>query len=355
MRSPRRKSDSDPFDFAIVGGTPLALLLAGFLAFRHQKHVCIVAPPASPYRLPRGFDLSIAPLTRPGRWADLTVSMPETVRLLVRMGRRAAVSRLDPLVIAGGAAGADALSHMQQVAAGFGYVTEHCAPRGMAAGSRCLKVHDAVAIQRAVIETSAPRWLQRTGVTALAEVDYSIAPNGEFAAEQQGRSIAATQTILADDAAVAGHCVPEEIGANFVTEPGLTVVTHKLPRLAAPLQLFSDRRVALWQDRDGTVVAHATGSGAADQVSAALGRSARISAQSRFTILASRDGAPVVGTLSGALVVAAFGSSGAFHAASLARHIAGVATSDETGFYRLHAPNRPSPSPVAEYAPRAAA
>ena len=66
-------------DFVVVGSTPLARLVAGLLASVHGKTVVFSGESQSGYRLPRGLDLSVAPITRPETWALLKAVLPESL------------------------------------------------------------------------------------------------------------------------------------------------------------------------------------------------------------------------------------------------------------------------------------
>jgi hypothetical protein len=84
------------YDFAILGASPFALLLAGLLRSAHGKSVVVVADPWSDYRLARGFELSVMPATRPETWALLKRGATETTRLLGTVGKNL-YERVDPL------------------------------------------------------------------------------------------------------------------------------------------------------------------------------------------------------------------------------------------------------------------
>ncbi|MET0437855.1 MAG: hypothetical protein ABW043_10215, partial [Devosia sp.] len=82
-------------DFAIFGSSPLAGLVAGLLASRHQRKVVMVGDAQARYRLPRAFDMSVAPISRPETWALLRDCLPDTSKLITKIGGRHALRRVD--------------------------------------------------------------------------------------------------------------------------------------------------------------------------------------------------------------------------------------------------------------------
>ena len=96
-------------DFAVFGSSPLACLVAGLLVTAHKRNVVMVGDGEARYRLPRAVDLSLAPITRPETWAMLSNALPETTKLIGRIGGRHALRRVDPIFFADGPAAREAL------------------------------------------------------------------------------------------------------------------------------------------------------------------------------------------------------------------------------------------------------
>ncbi|MCS6760427.1 MAG: hypothetical protein MO852_16990, partial [Candidatus Devosia euplotis] len=111
-------------DFAIIGATSLARLLAGLLSSAHGKAVLLQGGGQPGYRLVRRLDLSVAAITRQETWALLAACVPETTRLIIRPGKRAAITRLDPIMFADQAGGKQALGHVRHMAAAYGLAAE---------------------------------------------------------------------------------------------------------------------------------------------------------------------------------------------------------------------------------------
>ncbi|CDP52719.1 hypothetical protein [Devosia sp. DBB001] len=308
------------FDFAIIGATPLALLLAGFLAERHKRSVCLVAEFHDDYRLPRGFDLSLAPLTRPETWALLAASEPETTKLVTRVAGKAAFSRLDPMVVAESPAGADALSHARHMALGFGHEVEAIAAgAGLPEGATANRFRDAVLLHRGAMAKGFVPWLESLGVRRVR--------SGEFQAEF---------TVLADDEAVLSH---DNGLIKAVAATG--IATAPAAKLAAPFMTFLDRGLSLHQLDNQGVIAVARGEveEASGQVGAALPQGARLAGRAAFPLAAATDGAPLLGlSRPGVFTIAGFGATGAFLAAPLARYLAGAASDAEAAWIEARSP-----------------
>src|SRR5690606_35283953 len=126
--------------------------------------VILVGEGQAGYRLVRGIDLSLAPITRPESWMQLVQSVPETSRLVARIGGRGALSRIDPVFFAGGGAHGEALAHLRHMAQGFGIAAEPVAPSLLGEGRQGVVLRDAIRINRPALEAGLGRWLDRAGV-----------------------------------------------------------------------------------------------------------------------------------------------------------------------------------------------
>src|SRR5690554_5118850 len=143
--------DDRRFDFAVVGSTPLAGLLAGLLADPHGHRVCLIGERWSPFQLTRRFDLSVMAMTRPESWALLRTSSEETLKLLRGLGR-GLFERVDPLFIAETPQSIDFLAHMRHMARASGYGAEPVASRRLP-GSGC-RLRDAALLVPGRIEAA---------------------------------------------------------------------------------------------------------------------------------------------------------------------------------------------------------
>ena len=324
-------------DFVIVGSTPVARLIAGLLASAHGKSVVFAGESQSGYRLPRGVDLSVAPITRPQTWALLKSSLPETLKLISRIAGRRAWSRVDPILFSETAAGREALAHVRHLALAFGHAAEHVPPTAIGPGRDGLLLRDAVLLHRPTLEIALDAWLDQQGVRRLGE-DGALTVRHDGSAEIVAgmERLEIAQTVLADDTAIIGHVPPARWPALLVRRTASTILTEPTRQIAAPVMHRIDTGLTLVQQQAGRGIA-AMGPGAIDPFAAALGvlldkeHQFRQAGQSSYDTLVAADAAPAVGRLGGTGpdVVAGLGPSGAFLAPSIARWLCGKGTTAE--------------------------
>ncbi|HEV7276160.1 MAG TPA: hypothetical protein VGN80_07730 [Devosiaceae bacterium] len=327
-------------DLAIFGSTPLAQLLAGLLAAEHGQSVCLVGTPWSPFHLPRRFDLSVVPATRPETWALLAEGTAETLRLLAGIGR-GLFERVDPLVIGETAASIDMLAHLRHVASGTGLAAERVTDsRIVAAGTGC-RIRDAALLVTGRLEPALESWLDRQGVQRLPadHTSASLRRDGSAQLQQGGEIVDARRVVLADDAAIRRH-LPAEIVAKVLQPRAVSsVVTEPARPLAAPFVHYLDRGVMLGQRGGrGPVTALADGDQEVlPRIGSCLAAQVPLlrAGQTRFERLETLDGAPLVGSVAGskATLIAGFGVGGAFFAPALARLLAGAASAAEESYF----------------------
>jgi len=324
-------------DIAIHGATPLAGLLAGLLASRHKRTVALVGAPTARYRLPRSVDVSVAPLTRPETWSLVRDSRADVLKLLTRIGGKAAVRRFDCVFLAESAAGKDALGHIGVMASGYGEAVELLPDGWLLPGASAFRLRDAAMIERPLLEPGLAAWLEKLGVRR------------EFA--NTGL------TVLADDEAILAHAT--DLTAPLAEMPMTVLLTEPAPPLVAPLLFSVGRGLTIAQGAEGSITALAPGAPAKAlaQVGAVLSRdhTVRRAGQAGFTALAALDGAPVVGPLGtgGPFVVSGLGPVGAFMAPALARFVAGAASPEETTYFTARSPTA-SRAAIADYSVGAA-
>jgi hypothetical protein len=297
-------------DIAVYGSTPLAGLLAGLLADRHKRKVALVGAANARYRLPRGLDISVMPITRPETWALVRNNRDDVLKLLARIGGKAAVRRIDPIFIAESEAGKDALDHIGVMAASHGEAVERLPEGHILPGAAAFRLRDAALIERPALEPALAAWLTKLDVRR----DFTWAG----------------LTVLADDEAILTH--GGEVAPPLLSVPMTVLLTEPTPPLVAPLLYCIDRGMTLAQGAGGGVTAFTVGGPvrALAQAGAVLAqdRIVRRAGQAAFIALCGRDGAPVVGHLgdNGPFIACGLGPAGAFLAPALARLIAGTAS-----------------------------
>lgn len=353
------------FDFAICGNSPFAGLLAGLLATAHGKRVCLVGEPWSPYRLPRNFDLSVMPATRPETWALLKRGGAETLKLIGGMAR-GLYERVDPLFVAERRPAADYLGHMRWVALGLGFAAERATERAVTVDGTICRVRDAAMLIPGRAEPAIDAWLTKAEVRRIADPDatVSLRRDGTYTIGFGDHLAEAAAVVLADDDAILSRLPVSERHRLLAVSPATSLLTDAAAKpLAASLIHYLDRGLAVHQRAGkGPIAAVAQGEGddALPRIGASLAGlgNLRRAGQAAFRAITTLDGAPLVARMGKAkvTVVAGLGASAAFFAPSLARLLAGAADDEERAYFESRDGTKPAARPsVAEAAVEAAA
>ena len=336
------------FDFAILGTSPFAGLLAGLLATVHGKRVCIVGEPWSPYRLARGFDVSVMPTTRPETWALLRKGGAETQKLFATLGK-GLVERVDPLFVAERRLTADYLGHMRWVALGLGFAAERAIDRAASPEGTICRVRDAAMLVSGRAEPAIETWLGKSGVPRISgEVTIAHRRDGSHALSFGRHSAEAASVVLADDDAILAHLPAGDRHRLLVIAPALSLLTEPAKPLPASLIHYLDRGVVLHQ-RAGKGPVSAIAAGDGESAPARLGASLaslgrlRRAGQAAFRRVVTLDGAPLIARMgkSRMTAIAGLGPSAAFLAPAVARQLAGLAADDERAYFEAHDGSRP--------------
>ena len=344
-------------DIAVFGGTPLARLVAGFLAQAHSRRMALVGESSAAYRLARGLDLSVAPVTRPETWSILTATVPETLRQLVRLGARPAIQRLDPLFVGATPHAKQGLAHVRHMAAGFGHDAQAVPPEVAGANREGLILRDAALILRTEAEPILDSWLARLDVAVVPPrlSTAHVLPDGTAHIEVGSIRLEAGMAVLADDAAILAH-TGHVLGPLLYPVLASAILTEPAPPLPAPVLLDVDREAQLHQMPTQAIAAVATGDtpGTASAVAGLLRRPqpVRLAGHVGFRRLVTQDGAPVFGRAQGhgGVVLAGLGPTGAFLAPAIARWLTGAASGAEDAWFAARGFSRLlAPSPVGEF------
>jgi len=335
------------FDIAVLGSTPLARLLAGLLAQHHGKSVVLVADNQAGFRLPRGVDLSVAPLTRPDSWALLAHSVPETARLLGKIGAKSGMARVDSIFFAEAPAARQALSYIRQVGTGFGAAIERMKKDALGPDRDAIVIRDTIHLQRPLLERALDKWLSQIPVPRYAPdaVEIAVAADGSATLIAGDDIIHSAATILVDDVAIAAHCPADWQSDLFDTVAQATILTEPTQPLAAPVMLEVDSGLFLSQPATKGIVAIAPVP--MERLAARLGvllsahRRLHRAGQAIHSGLLVRDRAPLIGRKGeGPMLLSGFGPSGAFLAPAIARYLVGKGREEEDRYFAAHAPTR---------------
>ncbi|WP_404405360.1 hypothetical protein [Pelagibacterium halotolerans] len=350
MAAQERKINSRS-TIAVVGDSPFAAFLAGLLAAERERDVTLVASAPSPLHLPRAPAISIAPLLRPESWRLLLDTTPEALRHLSRIGPRVSV-RTDVVLSAAGPSQAHALEHVRHLAAGFDRMIEPAvpAPAGFDAAYR---IRDSHRLLEAPFRAALPDWLARRNVTVIPPGEpLDLRRNGSAMIGE--RKI--DHVVLADEAAIADHCPPYDLGTIAHRIAATAFRTEPVAPLADPVLLSMAGDFTLTQTPEGAldIIAYGAPAEAARRAGRFMSNTAdaRLAAQATFETLVPRDGAPVIGQLrqSRATVVLGLGPLAIFLAPVIARLVADQAATAERSWAEARRPNRNfNRSSVSEY------
>ncbi|KRB01347.1 hypothetical protein ASD83_07530 [Devosia sp. Root685] len=327
---------SEPqLDFAVFGSSALAGLVAGLLASRHKRHVVMVGDAQARYRLPRTLDISVAPITRPETWALLKASLPDTSKLITKIGGRQALRRIDPIFFADGLAAREALGHFSHMARAHGMILETVPPAKIGTDRAALRINDAVTIHRPSFEPALETWLAELGIRRFAPETATMAPGGATLIKTDDEALVARRAILVDDSAIF-RCLPGwQWPAQLLRRQHATILTASSRHLAGPIMTQLDSGITLVQHEEGGMAAMGPGnlsafSGELGILLADAGQLQQVG-QVGYETLITNDGAPLLGPVAadGPLILTGLGSIGAFLAPVLARWLAGEASQDE--------------------------
>lgn len=350
------------YDFAVLGSSAQAVMLAALLASQHKRSVVLVAQAASGFRIRRAFDLGMAPITRPETMALLRRATTETVTALDGV-TKGLVGRTTAHFVGDLPATRDGLLHFRQLARLSGIQADIVNDRTLPAAS-VLRVRDVPVIDARTLLPALGAMLAGAGVRRLdpAETTVSLKRDGSARLSYKGLAAEARQAVVGGDDAIATYLSPEALDRSLVAVPasGQLLEPARVP-LAEPFVSYLDRGTMLVSE--GRAGLHAVVTGAVDTQDQRLGSTLRQDAPLRragaatFTSYATLDGAPYLGPVKGGrtLMIAGFGLYGAFMAPALARMICGVASADESAWFATRGSSRSAARTLASEFTQAAA
>ncbi len=343
-------------DFVLVGSTPFALLLAGLLSGKYERHILLISRRTPSFRLPHCIDLSCAPITRPQSWAMLVRGMQETFKLTGQIAGRAAWKHVDPVFFSSAPHAIEALSHMRHMAQAFGVAAEQAPKSLLDAGYHGVIFRDAALLDRLAFQPHLLKWLHKTGVQLIAPEAMSIADDGSAVITNDGVELCARQTMLADDAAILSHLKDAQWPGLLVRHPAATILTAPTRTLAARVMMEIESGLILLKQLEGGIAAIGLESmvSLSGRVQNLLGQTGPIEqlGQTRFIKISTKDGAPAVGRINGTGpdIVAGLGPIALFFVPALARWLCNKASADEADWFGARlVSRRTSDTPVSEY------
>ncbi len=307
------------FDYAIVGTSLLAGLLAGLLARDHGKRVVRIGRRPSAQRLPRALDLALRLATRPDSWQLFRQAEIETRMLLARLGMAEAMSAVEVALDADLPDSAAALDHLAHLAIAHGHQIRRTA------GGWAFRQIAQLRPDRDKLDA----WLASLGV-AFTENPAAIAG----------------QIVLADDAALLEHLAEAERPPQLVAQAMMATLIVSPRPASLPVQRFVDRGVTLaWQPGHALLGLVSGDSDSEARLASTLTGPFPMKrlATTRYRRMITADGAPLIGRLAPSKfsIIAGLGDAGAFLAPALARCLAGQPNAGEAAWFAAHEPSRP--------------
>ena len=334
---------SDPkFDFAVLGSSPFAALLAIALVVNHKKNVCLVQKLPAPLQLVRDVGLSVAPVTRPETWSLLTHSNGNLNTLL---GGRAPsiLTRIDAIFAAYSHAGVDALGHIRHMAAAFGHITTPFSKKKLGAYSSGFAFEGVKRFRHRPFYETLPDWLTEIGVTVLEPARTEISVGRKYAVLDSGEGARRADAVIVTDA---------DVGSKLLALPKLkqlcaiststALLSEPGGKSIFPVICDIDANAQYCAHPDGRLecVVHGNSKSAQQWLSRNLptNTETRLAGMVEFPVLRSTDGAPIIGQVSASrlYLALALGQSAPFMAPAVARHFAGNGTPSEDIFFQKH-------------------
>jgi len=184
------------FDFAILGASPFAALVALGLAETGLK-VCVAGPSRSPMQLMRGLDVAAGAITRPETWQVLQASLRDGESLISRHFPQA-VQREALALSARSAGGRDALGHIRHMAGAFGVTTEPLPKRN---GEAAILMRGLGRLDRRKIYRDLPKVFAAAGVELIGAIPEQLEiSGGETTFETETGPVRAHSAVLAGNA-----------------------------------------------------------------------------------------------------------------------------------------------------------
>lgn len=332
------------FDYAIAGSTPLSGMLAGLLAQTHGAKVCRIGDFLHELRPQRGFDISTGPITRPDTWNLLRKTIPETIKLLNGVAKSNLFERVDCMLLSLDGAGADGLAYMSDVAHGYNFQVERLSLSeqyiAAYAHRNCFRV------LRRPLTAALPIWLEKLGVTMLSteNIEIKSPQKGGVKISQGGQEFSAKKLILAGDAAIAAFGNQRDMKAHFHALSMSALLMQPTGKLPAPIVQAVDAGLTIYQRNTGAL--DCAGLGNVEEVGQVartyLGpkETVRLAGSAVFNSLLTRDGGPVLGSISrkDTVYLGGLGVTGLFQAPAIARFLAGRSDTFEQEYFAARAP-----------------
>ncbi len=335
-------------DFAIIGSTPKAALLACILAKTHAKSVILIAQFPHTLRIQRGFDISISPITRPQTWQVLKDNISSTIEFLNKTSAKniniKTIEKIDPIFVATELRGQEALSHIRNMATGFGFSAEP-----QAISERFLssyKFRDAARLLRRPFFASLNQRLKNCGVKLINPAEIKIKNKKDtIDIISKETNFSAKQMILVDDEALQNHLSEADISNIFIKTSMLGFLTEPIKKMQSPNIFNLDNGLIIHQRDNGALdcLAPTNKQTLQNQICLMLNdkQKTRLAGKTNFIKLSNPDGAAIFGKIARSryISISNFGITGLFQTPAIARMLCKTANKFEQQYFSALAPN----------------
>ncbi len=335
-------------DFAIVGSTPKAALLACMLAKTHAKSVILIAQLPHTLRIQHEFDISVAPITRPQTWQILKDNIPTIIEFLNKTSAKnikiKTIEKIDPIFVATELKGQEALFHIRNMALGFGFSAEPQAISEKFLSS--YKFRDAARLLRRPFFASLNQRLKNCGVKLINPAEINIKNKKDtIAIISKEINFSAKQVVLADDEALKKHLSAADISNAFIQTSMLGFLTEPIKKMQSPNIFNLDTGLIIHQRENGALdcLTPANKQTLQDQICLMLDNNqiTRLAGKTNFTKLLSFDGAATFGKIARSryISISNFGTTGLFQTPAIAKILCNEANEFEQQYFNALAPN----------------
>jgi len=330
-------------DFAIIGSTPKAAILACMLAKTHGHDVALIADFPSTLRPQHGFDISIAPITRPQTWNLLKENISQTKDFLHKTSNTNVIERVDPVFVATNKNGDIALSYMRNIALAFGFMSESQAISDRFISS--YQFRDATRLLRRPFFTSLNARLDKCGVKTFSREKLKLKNiKKETQIILKEKKFFAKQIILADDRAIEEFLSPSEITKQFKTITTQGFLVEPTEKIKSSVMFNLDSGLIIHQRNNNSLdcLAPKTKISLEQKICQMTNKNQilRLAGKTQFSTLISQNDAPIIGKIARSkyISLASFGEVGLFLTPAIARYLDNNATSFEKQYFEDHAP-----------------
>jgi len=337
-------------EIGIVGTSLQAALLSGLLAKNHKKKVCLFIKRSVLVRLCRQTCLSFNISIRPQTWKLNESTLSEASAIIAKIGGKNALTRVSPLILCKGKSGGQAMAHMYHLLRSIDYEIERLSGQKYPATSGAYRIRGAKTVHSQIMWPQIFKWLSELGVIIVdpGEFTFSFRRDGSVAAKSSKglksdlRAFEMDRFILADEASILTYGRNEDVDRLFMPSKTSSIVTGPSGKNKEKFIMNPEYNFFATSSPDGgyKVLADATidkfGALMADFVDP--DPEFYLQGKAIFNTLKSRDGAPIVGSVtpSSPWLLGGLGNYAIFLAPAIARYICEVASDSEQEYFTAH-------------------